>query len=50
VEDVSLLAALLNTDQQGLIEEIELYNEVVLGHEKDPFGKTSFPPGLCLML
>eukprot|EP00967_Tisochrysis_lutea_P005413 scaffold6475_cov18-Tisochrysis_lutea.AAC.3 len=50
VEDVSLLAALLNTDQQGLIEEIELYNEVVLGHEKDPFGKTSFPPGACMLI
>ncbi|KAF5839785.1 FAD binding domain-containing protein [Dunaliella salina] len=46
VEDVSLLAALLNTDQQTLIEELELYNEVVQGHEKDPFGKSSFPPDI----
>lgn len=45
LEDVSLLAALLNVNQQGLIDELELYNEVVLGHEADPFGKTSFHPG-----
>jgi len=46
VDDVALLAALLNVDQHGLIDELEMYNEVVLGHEKDPFGKSSFPPGV----
>lgn len=45
VDSVAVLAALLSVDQHALVDELELYNEVVLGQEQDPFGKTSFPPG-----
>ena len=45
-----MFAALLNVPQEQLSAEIEFYNDVAVGHEKDPFGKTIFPPGeFCIV-